>query len=161
VLFRSAAGGVINIVSKSGTNFLHGSVYDFLRNRTFDAADPFARSFVNGGSQRINPPSDRQQFGATIGGPLIANRTFFFGAFEGLVRNESSSVPILTSPSIFNPTPEQEAVLQTLPSAFAAPLRAALTAPDDTRNLFETNNGVFPFKSRDYMFSLRLDHVLS
>jgi hypothetical protein len=156
-----AVGGVINIVSKSGTNFFRGTVYDFYRDHRFDAADPFARTLINGRSTRISPVSHRQQYGATLGGPLKLNRTFFFAAFEGLNRNESNSVPVLTDLSIFEPTPEQEAILSRVPEPQAAPLRQLLSAPSSTRSLFEANNGVFPFRSADYKVSSRLDHVLT
>jgi hypothetical protein len=156
----SATGAVINIVSKSGTNFLHGSAFAFFRDDAFDAGDPFARTLINGESRRIKPPSNRQQFGLTLGGPLKVNRTFFFTAFEGLRRRESNSVPVLTDLSIFEPTAAQEAILATLPSAQAQALRQALTATPETRNLFEVNNGVFPFRGSDYKTSLRLDHRL-
>jgi hypothetical protein len=156
-----SSGGTINIISRSGTNTLHGSVYGFFRNDKLDAADPFATKFENGRLSRIKPPSDRQQFGATLGGPIKTNRTFFFAAFEGLDRDESNSVSVLTDDSIFRPTPQQEAILAGLPAAPAAGLRAALTASDRTRSLFIANSGVFPYRSTDYKFSMRLDHQLN
>jgi outer membrane receptor protein involved in Fe transport len=157
----SASGGVINIVSKEGTDAFHFSAFGFFRNDVFDAADPFARDLVNGTLQRIKPPSDRQQFGGTVGGTLIPKKTFFFGAFEGLERNESNSVAVLTDRSIFNPTPEQETVLAGLPPSQAALLRPAFVASPTTQNLFEINSGVFPFNGSDYKASVRLDHQLS
>lgn len=156
-----ASGGVINIVSKSGTNFFHGSVYGFLRHERLDAADPFASNLAGGKLVRIKPPSDRQQFGATIGGPLRVNRSFFFAAFEGLQRNESNSVAVLTDPSIFEPTAEQQAILSQMPAGPAQALRQALTSPESTRELFRINSGVFPFTGTDYKFSLRIDHHLN
>ncbi len=69
------AGAHINIVIKSGTNNFHGSVYEFLRNDVFDA-----RNFFD-----LNKPPFRQnQYGVAVGGPVLKNRTFFFGNFEGL-----------------------------------------------------------------------------
>ena len=156
-----ASGGVINVVSKSGTNFLHGSAYGFFRHDGMDAADPFALDIVDGTLQRVDPESNRQQFGFTLGGPMAANRTFFFAAFEGLERDESTSVAVLNDPSIFEPTPTQEAILGALPAPAAAALRPALTSPPSTRELFEVNSGVFPFRGRDYKVSFRLDHQLN
>jgi len=156
-----ASGGTINIVSRSGTNVMHGSVYGFFRHDRLDAADPFAAKFENGRLTRLKPPSDRQQFGATLGGPLIANRTFFFAAFEGLDRDESNSISLLTDEFIFQPTAQQEAILATLPAASAAGLRSALTSSERTKSLFRTNSGVFPYRSTDYKFSIRLDHQLN
>lgn len=156
-----ASGGTINIISRSGTNTLHGSAYGFFRNDKMDAADPFATKFENGRLSRVKPPSDRQQFGATLGGPIKANRTFFFAAFEGLDRDESNSVSLLTDDSIFRPTAQQETILAGLPAGAAAGLRAALTASDRTKSLFLANSGVFPYRSTDYKFSVRLDHQLN
>src|SRR5688572_22330408 len=131
-----ASGGTIDIVSRSGTNAIHGSVYGFFRNEALDAADPFATNLENGNLVRVKPSADRQQFGATVGGPLIRNRTFFFGAFEGLDRDEFSSVSVLTDESVFNPTPQQELILSTLPGEAAATLRQALTSTEATKTLF-------------------------
>jgi hypothetical protein len=156
-----ASGGTISIISRSGTNTLHGSIYGFFRHHKLDAADPFATNFENGRLTRLKPASDRQQFGATLGGPLKANRTFFFAAFEGLDRDESNSVSVLTDESIFRPTAQQEAILASLPAGPAAGLRAALTSSDRTKNLFIANSGVFPYRSTDYKFSVRLDHQLN
>ena len=67
------AGGVVNVVTKSGTNQMHGSAYHFLRNDAFDARNTFA----------ITKPKFRyNQFGASAGGPVIRDRTFFFGNWE-------------------------------------------------------------------------------
>jgi hypothetical protein len=153
-----ATGASINIVSKSGTNHFHGSAYGFFRTSALDAADPFAIDLVNDKPVRVKPPSNRQQFGATLGGPLKLDRTMFFMAFEGLRRRESTAVPVLTDTSIFEPTPDQQRVLSALPAEAAAQLRAVLTSPPATRSLFLTNSGIFPFSSNDYNSSVRIDH---
>jgi Carboxypeptidase regulatory-like domain len=71
------SGSVVNIITKSGTNHFHGSVFEFLRNDALDA-----RNFFN---RDPNPKSAfrNNQFGASLGGPIITDRTFFFGAYEG------------------------------------------------------------------------------
>ncbi len=71
-----SSGNVINVVTKSGTNALHGDVYEFFRNSALDA-----RNYFN---NKAEPLFHRQQFGATIGGPIRKNKTYFFGYFEGL-----------------------------------------------------------------------------
>jgi hypothetical protein len=68
-------GGVINSVSKSGTNELHGSVFEFHRNSALDARNFFDQEEV--------PPFKRNQFGFTLGGPIVKDKTFFFGSYEG------------------------------------------------------------------------------
>jgi Carboxypeptidase regulatory-like domain/TonB dependent receptor len=68
------SGAVINVVTKSGTNGLHGSAYEFLRNQMFNAK----------GYLDLRRPDDKQnQFGGTFGGPIIKDRTFFFASYEG------------------------------------------------------------------------------
>lgn len=74
--FGGAGGGIINLISKSGTNSLHGTAFEFLRNSALDARNFFDREGV--------PPFKRNQFGGSISGPIRQNRTFIFGAYEGL-----------------------------------------------------------------------------
>ena len=81
--FGRSSGGQISVVTKSGTNEFHGSAFEFLRNNAVDA-----RPFNNPGAL---PPFRRNQFGATLGGPVVKNRTFFFAAYEGLRRVEGQS----------------------------------------------------------------------
>src|SRR5262244_3032503 len=77
--FGRSAGGVVNAVTRAGTNEIHGSAFEFLRNSALDAKD-----FFDPLSKPI-PPFKRNQFGATIGGPSNHDKTFFFGAYEGLI----------------------------------------------------------------------------
>ena len=156
-----ASGGVINIVSKSGTNQVNGSLFGFLRHQSLDATDPFATMLQDGRFIRTKPPADRQQFGGSIGFPIARNRTFGLAAFEHLNRDESSVVSVLTDNSIFEPTADQNDILSRLPEAQAAALRRVLTAPQSTRDLFALNNGAFPFHTSDWKASIRLDHRLS
>lgn len=75
--FGRAAGAHVNIVLKSGTNRLRGTAYDFFRNGALDARNFFAPR------DRDAPEYGRHQFGASLGGPLARNRTFFFADYEG------------------------------------------------------------------------------
>jgi hypothetical protein len=78
------AGGVINLSTKSGTNTWHGSAYDYLRNKVFNANEFFNKnSEIAGGVKNEPPPFTQNQFGATVGGAIIKNRTFVFGSYEG------------------------------------------------------------------------------
>jgi Carboxypeptidase regulatory-like domain/TonB dependent receptor-like, beta-barrel len=79
--FGRSAGGVVNVVTKSGTNDFHGNIFGFLRHRSFQARNAFAPI--------EDPPFTRTQYGFTLGGPFDRNRTFFFFAFEQRRRNES------------------------------------------------------------------------
>ncbi|MSO20671.1 MAG: TonB-dependent receptor [Acidobacteria bacterium] len=76
-VYGKKAGGVVNIATKSGTNTIHGSVYEFLRNDNFDA-----RNFFDPRSQP--PEFKRNQFGAAVGGPIRREQTFYFGNVEVL-----------------------------------------------------------------------------
>lgn len=78
-------GAVLNATTKSGTNELHGSVYEFFRNSALDA-----RNFFDG--PKI-PPFNRNQFGATLGGPIKKNRLFFFANYEGVRQIFGQSFP--------------------------------------------------------------------
>ncbi|HKG46211.1 MAG TPA: carboxypeptidase regulatory-like domain-containing protein [Pyrinomonadaceae bacterium] len=79
--FGRSAGGVVNVVTKSGTNEFHGNLFGFLRHRSFQARNPFAPI--------EDPAFTRAQYGFTLGGPLDNDRTFFFFAFEQRRRNET------------------------------------------------------------------------
>src|SRR5262249_28622728 len=106
--FGRATGGVINIVSKSGTNQFHGNVYNYFRNERLDANNAFAAM------QRRDPPFRRNQPGFTFGGPIRRDKTFFFTAYEGLFRRDSTFTTILADPSILQPTPGQQDLINTL-----------------------------------------------
>ncbi len=122
----AATGGSINIVTKSGTNNVHGGLYGFFRNDAMDARNPFAYSQALPVGATFNPANpdsvgspikdtlSRQQFGGTIGFPIHKDKTFLFAAFEGLRQNAQNAVPILTNTDVFRPTLAQNAVLGTL-----------------------------------------------
>jgi len=86
--FGQTSGGIINVVTKSGTNSLHGSLYEFLRNDAMDARNAFATQ-VASNTGRIKPILRYNQYGGTVGGPVWLpkiyngkNRTFFFAGYE-------------------------------------------------------------------------------
>jgi hypothetical protein len=83
--YGRSAGGVINVVTKSGTNAIHGSFFDFFRNNALDARNYFndKTSSANGQPLPQNPFHDNQ-FGASIGGPIIKDKTFFFVDYEAV-----------------------------------------------------------------------------
>lgn len=86
--YGRTSGGVINALTKSGTNSYHGTAYEFLRNNAFDARNYFDPSQI--------PAFRRNQFGASFGGPIIKDRTFFFADYEGLRENQgiTATVPV-------------------------------------------------------------------
>lgn len=91
--FGRAAGGVVNIVTKSGTNKFHGNVYGFIRHKSFQARNPFSLS--------NEPAFTRGQFGATFGGPIKKDRTFFFASYERTQREETGFSVIGRDLSVF------------------------------------------------------------
>ncbi len=81
-----ALGGYINVVTKSGTNAVQGTVYDFVRDDAFNAANPLLGKKL---------PMDQQQYGASLGGPLVRDRTFYFSNFEQRLLDQTGLVTIL------------------------------------------------------------------
>ncbi len=84
--FGHGGGAVINAVTKSGTNQIHGTAFEFLRNSSLDA-----RNFFDLNARQLS--FQRNQFGGSLGGPIIKDRAFLFGSYEGLRRREG--VPVL------------------------------------------------------------------
>jgi hypothetical protein len=76
--FGRSSGGIINAVTNSGTNKMHGSAYEFLRNSALDGSNYF---------DVTKPPFRRNQFGGSLGGPILKKRAFFFGDYEGVRQN--------------------------------------------------------------------------
>jgi Carboxypeptidase regulatory-like domain len=77
--YGNSAGGVINIATKAGTNDFHGSLFEYLRNDIFSANDYFSNL-----AGKARPKLRYNQFGGSVGGPIIRNRAFFFFSYEGL-----------------------------------------------------------------------------
>ena len=80
-----ALGGYINVVTKSGTNALHGDLYSYFRNQRMNAANPISNSKL---------PSTQTQYGVSLGGPAVHDRTFYFANFEQRLLNQSSLIGI-------------------------------------------------------------------
>lgn len=88
--FGNSLGSTTNVITKSGTNGFHGAVWEFLRNDAFDATNYFAST---------TEPLKQNQFGATIGGPIRKDKTFFFAFYEGF-RNRQGETAGSTVPSV-------------------------------------------------------------
>lgn len=97
--FGRSSGAQVNVITKSGTNTLHGSGYEFFRNDALDASDYFnAGPFFDERGRPVVPPFNQHLFGATAGGPVQRNRHFFFGSFEGF-RQEREATSSFTFPN--------------------------------------------------------------
>ena len=160
--YGRVAGGVFVAVTKSGTNEFHGSVFNFLRNDNMDARNFFDRCAFgvtcDGGGK---PEFRRNQFGGSIGGPIVQNKTFFFFSYEGL-REFKGITSIAT-------VPDDNARQGILPSGNVTVDPRALPLI----NLFPVANGpsngdgtaqfigVTDRVARDDFATLKIDHQLS
>ncbi len=98
--FGTAAAAVVSAQTKSGTNSIHGSVFEFMRNDHLQARNPFTQSLpIYGSNGRQIPVTQWNQFGASVGGPIIKNKLFYFGDYQGTRRNTGGSV-LLRVPSL-------------------------------------------------------------
>lgn len=162
--FGGASGGVVNIVSKTGSNSFHGSIFGYFRDDAFDARNAF--DFAPDG--KISP-FDRQQYGGSVGGPVFKDKTFFFTSVERLDQGLTTFVNLLNDPNIFNVTAPQDALFDFLGAtpfaALATGLRGSLTTTAQafprTVQLFEDATGQFPFDTSSTVFSARFDHTFS
>jgi hypothetical protein len=81
--FGQATAGVVSVQTKSGTNALHGSAFEFFQSDKFQSANPFTQFAPDPLTGRLLPETKKNQFGGSIGGPIVTNRWFFFGDYEG------------------------------------------------------------------------------
>ena len=112
--FGNSAGAITNLVTKAGTNELHGSGWEFLRNDVFDA-NPFFANHDPDPANRKKSPLRLNQFGGTLGGSLIKDKLFFFGAYQGDRFLTSSPHLVLAESSQF-----RTATIAAFPSSVAA-----------------------------------------
>lgn len=169
--FGHSAGSTTNIVTASGSNQLHGDVYDFLRNDVLDSRNFF--------SQNVEPLK-QNQFGGTLGGPIRRDKTFFFGYYEGFRNlqgetftstvpsalerqgNFSETVDPTTGqvPALINENTGQQYADNTLPSinAISQNLLSYFPLPNVGANLFTTTQNLN--SDRD-QFGVRIDHSFS
>jgi hypothetical protein len=157
--YGKTSGGVINSITRSGTNGLHGSAYEFLRNSAFDA-----RNFFD--TTPSPPPFRRNQFGADAGGPIIKSKLFVFGDYEG-IRQELSRTTVDIVPSAaartghltagtvsVDPKVEPYLALYPLPNG---PIKGdiglfTLPTPQNTNEDFFTSRADFTIGKSDSLF---------
>jgi hypothetical protein len=110
--FGRTPGGQISMVTRSGTNMLHGSMFEYFRDDALDANDWFAKR--NG---LAKPQLEQHNFGGVLGGPILRDRTFFFGSYEGL-RLKQPIAKVVSVPTLDvrrNAVPEAQPYLNALP----------------------------------------------
>ncbi len=96
--FGQAIAGVVSVSTKSGTNDLHGAAFLFRQNDTLQARNPFSQFQKNPQTGKFIPDTLRNQFGGAVGGPIIKDRFFFFGDYDGL-RSKTGGSRLLTVPT--------------------------------------------------------------
>jgi hypothetical protein len=141
-------GGQMVLASPSGTNFVHGELFEFLRNDVFDARNPFASR---------KQPFRLNQFGANAGGPLVRNKTFFFVAFEAYRQRLDQALTGFTPSASY-----RDAVLKTSPEL--APLINAYpagTTPQSDSSAIDRFVGLSPQRTDETSGMIRLDHRFS
>jgi hypothetical protein len=165
--YGQGAGTVTQIVSKSGTNEFHGSLFEFLRNSAFDARNFFA----NGpGSAGIVPPFRRNEFGGTFGGPVKKDKTFFFVQYAGLRQRlgepNNAVVPTagertgLVTITGANGQPDD---LQVPLNPVAQTVLSRYPLPNAPGGIYGANTFTYEFSqpTNDDQWSARLDHHFS
>ena len=161
--YGRASGAVVNSVTKSGTNSLHGVAFHFLRNSALDARNFFDRGGI--------PPFKRNQFGGGLGGPIKRDRTFFFGNYEGmrqrLALTQIALVPSTAAKSGILPVLDNRGnVTSTRTVAVNPAIRPFLTLwPNPNGNTYADGTGDYVTSpsnptNQDY-FMVRVDHQLN
>jgi hypothetical protein len=149
--FGRTPGAQISIITRSGTDVFHGTAFDYLRNDILDANNWFANQ------KGLTKPRERQNdFGGTISGPFVKDRTFFFFSYEGL-RLRLPVTSLTTVPDLFA---RQNAVLAMQPYLNAFPLPTPGAVDNTTTGIAQFNASYSNPATLD-AYSLRVDHKLS
>jgi hypothetical protein len=143
--FGRGTGGTVSMVTKSGSNSVHGSLFEYVRNNDFDATDFFINK--QGGTKT---PLHRNQFGGTMGGPIKKNKTFVFGSFEEF--RQVNPTPTLTRV----PTAAERAIV-------TDPISKALLQYWPTANTTGSNNFIANALAStfDYTGLVKVDHKIN
>src|SRR5579864_111900 len=173
--FGGKSGAVVNVVTRSGTNNLHGSLFEYVRNDVFDA-----RNYFDSAAAPI-PPFRQNQFGGSLGGPMVKNKTFFFVSYEGQKTRKSLtqtfSVPTAAMrsgdfsglPPVYDPANVAGGVRapfgnSQIPTARLDPVARALLARIPLPNLDGIAQNLLSSETQrtnGNQYSVRLDHQFS
>ncbi len=96
--FGQAIAGVVSVQTKSGTNDIHGSVFDFRQNNVTEARNPFSQFQPDPLTGKFIPDTLKDEFGGSFGGPIVKNKYFYFGDYQGL-RSKTGGSDLLTVPT--------------------------------------------------------------
>src|SRR5882724_4002773 len=139
--YGQSIGSVINFITKSGTNQVHGAVFEYFRNEVLDARTWFNKDPATGGPGK-KPPFRLNQFGGSIGGPIIKDKLFFFGDYEGVRQRTGVYQPFQVPTQAFRDTlsGEQLDLVNTLPLPNTNPGGSSgLPTPSDGLGWFTRN----------------------
>jgi hypothetical protein len=157
--FGRQPGAQISIVTRSGANQFHGTVFDYLRNDVFDANDWFADS------AGLPKPRERQNdFGGTFSGPIFKERTFFFFSYEGLrLRLPQTALTLVPDTNPLDPFSRQFALPALLPymNAFPLPNGPEVLDPNSNHQGIAQFNGSYSNPGTLDAYSLRIDHKIN
>ena len=166
--FGGHGGAQINVSTKSGTNSLHGTVYEFLRNDVLDA-----KNFFDGS---IKPPFRQNQFGASVGGPIKRNKLFFFGNYEGsrIFKGVTLGAALPTEDMragnftgmgpIIDPATQLPFTNDQIPDTMIAPFAKAMLANVPLPNITGLGRNFTGFGDRDVsmdQFTAKIDHTFN
>jgi len=150
------SGAVINIITKSGTNQFHGGAFEFVRNDMFDARNYFNRAPAPQTAFRNN------QFGVSIGGPVIKDKTFFFGAYEGQRERVGSDFTLLVPTSTQIANAQQDAINNGVtPNPALTKILGLFPQPTGFNGTTGTVAGTVKDKNDVDSLIVKLDHNLS
>jgi hypothetical protein len=153
--YGKTSGGVVNAISKSGTNAFHGDIYEFLRNAKLDAND-----FFSNAAGLPKAPYKRNQFGAAAGGPIHKDKTFFFFDYEGIRQTRSGAVTSIV-PSDAARAGNLVAGHVNVGSAVAK----YLALYPHANGLVKGDKGIFTFQNaqivKENYYTTRVDHKIS
>jgi outer membrane receptor protein involved in Fe transport len=131
------SGSVVNIVTRSGTNTLHGSLYEYNRNSAFDARNYFNSKFQSDGSANPQSRFNNNNFGGSLGGPILKDKAFFFFAYEGQRERVGSDFALAVPSQAEIAEAQSVAVTTTVPGAAVPSVNPALIK---ITNLFPTSD---------------------
>src|SRR5260370_12664730 len=137
--YGHSAGGQFSLITKTGTNNWHGSGEWYNQNRNYNSLDNLTKDAIAGGTIPGQPAFDNNRFGGTVGGPLIKNKWFIFGAYEyTTLHGQGTGTPLISPPDTglsMLPTMAADFSLQTTLSHFPAPPRHSLHPTTTTSHL--------------------------
>jgi Carboxypeptidase regulatory-like domain/TonB dependent receptor-like, beta-barrel len=153
--FGQATAGVVSVQTRSGTNTLRGSGFEFFQNDKFQSRNPFTQFQPDAATGRLLPETKRNQFGGSLGGPIAQNRWFFFGDYQGTRATQGGSrlhsVPTLAARSgdlsaygvnIYDPQTGQQFPGNRIPQGRLSPQAQAILQLIPTPNAPGRENGI-------------------